>query len=60
MPLARANAPKTITSEYRLMLGQTRITTPSATESAPLIPRAQRIFVSCFLTVSISTTSYCG
>ena len=50
MPRASENAPKTITSEYRLMFGQMMMTTPSATERAPLMPSAQRTFVTCVST----------
>jgi hypothetical protein len=47
IPRASENAPKTMTSASRLMFGQTRIRTPTATASAPLIPSAQRAFVTC-------------
>src|SRR6266566_1504915 len=42
MPLASENAPNRSTSAYRLMPGQTRMTTAKATDRAPLIPSAQR------------------
>jgi len=50
MPRASAYTPKTITSEYRLMFGQMMMTTPSASERAPLMPIAHRSFVRCVFT----------
>src|SRR5580765_7762627 len=46
-PRANVNAPKTITSENRLMLGQMMITTPRAIERTPLMPSAHLTFFSC-------------
>ena len=57
MPRASAYAPKTITSEYRLMPGQMMMTTPSARERAPLMPIAHRSFVSCVSTVCRASSS---
>ena len=54
IPLASENAPKTITSEKRLMFGQMMIRTPTATASAPLMPRAQRAFVICVSTLCLN------
>jgi hypothetical protein len=57
IPLASANAPKTITSEKRLMFGQMMMMAPNAIERAPLMPSAQRAFVICVPTCFSSRCS---
>src|SRR5262245_59013399 len=57
IPLARVYAPHRIMSAYRLMPGQTKSTTPKATESAPFRPSAHLIFVSCVLAIFVTRSN---
>src|SRR5260221_3744534 len=56
-PVASEYAPKRSVNAYKLMPGQARTTTPSATESTPFRPSAHLIFVSCVVAALVARSN---